>query len=77
MKVKDLKKLLKGVDDEMDVLIPLNGEFDGFFKSPCIEESGVNELGIGDEEDNETEKSFILVPCGFFDHAEGPDPELN
>jgi hypothetical protein len=76
MKVKDLKELLKGVDEEMDVLIPLSGEFDGFFKHPCKAESGVNELGI-DEDSDETAPSFILVPCGFFDEHEGVEPELN
>jgi hypothetical protein len=40
MKVKDLKKLLENVPDEMKVLIPVTQEFDGAFYSPCIEESG-------------------------------------
>ena len=79
MKVKDLKELLKEADDEMDVLIPHDmSEFTGAFLHPCVEESGVAELGIEDldEEDIKehkllnkklpSEKSFILVPCGFF-----------
>lgn len=85
MKVKDLRKLLEGVDDEMKVLIPLDmKEFTGEFVHPCIAESGV--AGLGTEDLNEediaeykllnkeipSEESFVLVPCGFFeekDHA--------
>lgn len=48
MKVKELKKMLEGVDDEMDVLIPMTPEFDGYFKQPCVAESGVSELGVNE-----------------------------
>lgn len=77
MTVKELKKLLKKAPDDMQVLIPINGEFDGMFFSPCMGESGVSELGIDDEGD-ETESTFLLVPHGFFeiDH-DAPDPQLN
>lgn len=85
MTVKDLKELLENVDDGMQVLTPLNaGEgFDGVFYSPCVEESGESELGIGEEAESlteedmaevqlldktlPTEKSFVLIPCGFFE----------
>lgn len=87
MNVGQLKKMLKDVDDNMDVLISLTGEFDGAFLSPCLQESGVSGLAIyeDEEEENEakllnkpTEKdSFILVRCGFFDENHGPAPELN
>ncbi len=84
MKVKELKQLLEGVDDNMDVLIPTSQEFDGVFAHPCLQESGVSKMGIAEsiEELNEpidevlmplvTEEreEFILVPCGFFDHKD-------
>ena len=77
MKVKDLKILLKGVDEDMDVLIPLNPIFDGMFKHPCIVESGVGELGVN-ENLKTTQEMFLLVPCGFFDvDHEALDPQLN
>jgi len=76
MKVKDLRKLMDGVDDEMDVLIPLTHEFDGYFKHPCIEESGVAELGVN-ENLGTTEKSFVLVPCGFFEGSHDDKKDLN
>ena len=87
MKVKDLKKLLDGVDDEMTVLIPTSMEFDGAFVSPCEGESGEADLGIFDDEEDEkeaavlnkpiTRKDFIIVPHGFFDEPDGVQPELN
>lgn len=76
MKVKDLKQLLADADDDLDVLIPMNGEFDGMFKHPCVEESGVLELGV-DEDSDKTEPAFVLVSCGFFEEHEGVPPELN
>jgi len=85
MKVKDLKRLLNAVPptgmtyqewDDMDVLMPVSGEFDGFFHSPCIEESGLGEMGI-DEDSDETAPSFMIVPCGFFEELHGVPPELN
>lgn len=91
MNVKDLKEMLATLPDEMQVLIPLNAGagFTGEFFSPCLEESGDADLGTEDisEEDAKeydllnkplpSEKSFILVPCGFFQEHEGPLPELN
>lgn len=81
MKVKELKALLEGVDDEMEVLIPVSQEFDGFFYSPCPGGSGVCGVGIGDSEpipiyeapnfvavvkdEPEEQDAFLLVPCGF------------
>lgn len=77
MVVGDLRQMIEGVDDEMQVLIPLTQEFDGVFYSPCIMESGVTEMG-GDEDVSpddveelalvdklEMRKEFCLVPCGF------------
>lgn len=86
MKVKDLRKLLEGVDDEMIVLIPTSMEFDGRFISPCEGESGEADLGMYDQEDEQeamllnkptTRKDFILVPHNFFEPSDGVDPELN
>jgi hypothetical protein len=76
MKVKDLRRLLQEADREMDVLIPMTHVFDGYWKYPCIEESGVAELGVN-ENLKTTEKSFVLVPCGFFDAEHNPVTELN
>lgn len=70
----------------MRVLIPMHPEFDGFFKSPCVAESGVSSLGLYDEEEEKEarllnkpveEASFILVPCGFFEENHSVDPSLN
>lgn len=86
MKVKDLKKILSEIPEgmlfsewnEMDVLIPTSMEFDGMFVSPCMEETGLGELGINEEGDiPETRKSFVIVPCGFFEEKHGVAPELN
>lgn len=91
MTVGDLRKLTNGLPDEMDVLIPMNaGEgFDGCWLRPCLEESGVSELGFEDIDEEEakerellnnppkTEKTFCLVPCGFFQEHEGPAPQMN
>ena len=91
MTVKDLKELLAGMPDEMQVLCPLDAGdgFTGHFFSPCIEESGEAEFGLDDLDDEDvmeqellgkpprTEKSFALVPCGFFQQHEDPPAELN
>ncbi len=77
MTVNDLRKLIEGADGDLQVLIPINQEFDGAFYSPCIKESGITTMGLGDlsEEDIKEmkllnkpipeEKSLLLVPCGF------------
>lgn len=91
MTVKELKQILNEVPDDMQVLVPLNAAegFTGEFFSPCIEESG--EIGMGTEDLSEEEikerellnkppaieKSFTLVPCGFYEEHEGPHPTLN
>ncbi len=74
MTVKELKQLLKDVDDNMLVLIPASTEFDGHFLSPCPSESGVGEMGL---DEDEFETNFLIVPHGFFDERHGPPPELN
>lgn len=76
MLVKDLNKMLQGVDENLEVLIPMTPEFDGYFKYPCLVESGVTELGISKDTD-ETQPAFLLVPCGFFDEKHGVQPEDN
>lgn len=91
MTVKELKSLLEKAPDDMQVLIPMNaGEgFDGYFFSPCVEESGEAGLGTEDIDEEEIkemellnkplpqEKSFVLVPCGFYEEKHGVEPELN
>lgn len=77
MNVKELKELLADVDDDMEVLIPMTMEFDGYFKSPCVHDSGENSMGAVKEDGDEEEiTSFILVPCGFFEPIKST-PELN
>ncbi|WP_407522722.1 hypothetical protein PDL71_15585 [Lacibacter sp. MH-610] len=80
MKVKDLKKMLEDADDEALVLIPSKNEFDGVFYSPCTEDSGIAEMGLYPDQEDEaeanlldkktTEVSFVLVPCGFFEEKD-------
>ncbi len=86
MTVGILKGLLEGVDDEMQVLIPTSPTFDGIFVSPCEVHSGPAEMGIYDPEDEKealllgkstTRMDFVIVPHGFFNEEEGPNPELN
>lgn len=82
MTVKKLKELLAEVPEQMKVLIPGEPKegFTGLFYSPCEIDSGVLEMG-GDEHttheeldalenkalDLPSEKSFVLVPCGYFE----------
>lgn len=91
MTVKELKQMLEGLDENLEVVIPLEPMegFTGAFFSPCNAESGMIELGTEDlsEEDlaeyellNKPipqEPSFVLVPCGFFEEKHGVSPELN
>lgn len=84
MKVKDLIKILRQTPDgftreeflEVNILMPLTGEFDGYFVSPCNEECGVNQVGL-DEDSEETTPAFMIVPHGFFEEKEGVPPEMN
>lgn len=90
MNVAKLKELLKDAPDEMKVLIPANPNegFDGVFLSPCEKDSGELEMGTEDltAEDEEemtllgkeipSEKSFVLVPCGFYEDHDNSH-ELN
>ena len=84
MTVGELKILLEGIDDHVEGLIPVNmDEADGFFYSPCFEMSGEIESNVDGLEDLEfiTERSFLLVPCGFFgeliDDFDEMDEEIN
>jgi len=83
MTIKQLKKLLEGLEDNMKVLIPTSSEFDGMFYSPCPEDSGVSQIGTDanlDEEDIKEmellnkqipeESVFMLIPCGFGEEIE-------
>ena len=82
MTVEDLRLMLDGLPGDMPVVCPLNAGqgFDCIFFSPCLMESGEADLGLIDAEDDieefdeieaildpPSEKSFILVPCGFFE----------
>lgn len=83
MIVKDLRKLLQGVPDDLEVLIPVNAEFDGLFRSPCVGENGVSQISVSedghddDEYDMEQKDVFMILPHGFSEEQEGPSPELN
>lgn len=72
MTVGELKYLLDKLDDKMIVMIPVEDEI---FISPCVEESGVEDLLLeGDEE----ESTFVLVPCGYYcDVKNEIDPQMN
>ena len=78
MTVKELKNLLEDAPDEMMVIIPAGEDFDGFFYSPCLEESGIAEMGVN-ENLKTTENAFALVRCGFLegDHEGSRQKELN
>ena len=53
MKVKDLKDLLLDVDNELDVLISMDGNFD----SPDLNISGIIDFGpLCDEDGNELDE---------------------
>ena len=66
MKVKNLKMLMDGVDDEMEVLIPSSTTFNGLLLSPCENESGVSQVPTTDDELNPQERDvFILAPHGY------------
>lgn len=70
MTVRELKKKLEGVDDNMQVLIPLTHEFDGAFYSPCSKDSGVTAMGTDPYIADVEEDSFLLIPCGFGEEKE-------
>lgn len=80
MTVGQLKALLEGVDESMQVYIPASEVFDGKFVPANFEDSGVTTMGMGDydEEDlkemellnkpiEDEEDYFLLVPKGFWD----------
>lgn len=76
MNIAELKALIKDLPDNLEVMIPVNGEFGEFegFISPCTQESQSMPLGADEFDD-----SFVLVPCGFFDEPifDEVSPELN
>lgn len=85
MKVKNLKELLalgcEGLTDEefdnLDVLIPLSDIFDGYWRHPCPQETGVSDLGIDENDLAAPDLAFCIVPHAFFEEKEGFSPELN
>lgn len=83
MTVAQLKKLLEGVDENVQVLIPVSHEFNGAFYSPCSEDSGLSQMGtdpdLTEEDIKEMEllnkpvpeePAFLLIPCGFGEEKE-------
>jgi hypothetical protein len=81
MTIKKLKELITDLPDEMKVLIPAEPKdgFTGAFFSPCDQDSMAVDMGTEDLEEDEmkemellnkeipSEKSFVLVPCGYYD----------
>lgn len=76
MKIKELKEMIDGLDDEMEVMIPLPFKDDTLLISPCMDESGQMELTM---DNGEEEMAFCLVCEGFFDDLDFEifDPTLN
>ena len=83
MTVAQLKKLLEGVDENVQVLIPVSHEFDGAFYSTCSEDGGLSQMGtdpdLTEEDIKEMEllnkpvpeePAFLLIPCGFGEEKE-------
>lgn len=85
MTIKKLKELIADLPDDMKVLVPAQPTegFTGHFFSPCEQDSGVIEMGGEAELTNEEaeawenkaleipmEKSFVLVPCGFYEEKD-------
>lgn len=91
MTAGELKKLIADVPDDMQILVPVNpmDGFDGQFFSPCTEETGEILMGMEDIDEEEMkerkllgkeipeQKSFVLVPCGFYDKEHDKSVELN
>lgn len=91
MIIADLKELIAGLPDDMEVFCPMNPMegFTGAFYSPCLVESGKIVMGTEELSDEEIaeyellerplpgEDTFVLVPCGFYEEHEGVDPALN
>lgn len=79
MNVGQLRSLLEGLSDDIQVLIPMSSEFDGMFYTPCMADSGVSKMMLDDvsEEDIRErellgqpigdEDTFCLVPCGYYE----------
>jgi hypothetical protein len=90
MKVIELRKMLEGVDDNIEVLIPVNTDcFDGMFYRPCSCESGVIKMAANELTEEEMEKhenlglpvpekeAFLLAPHGYTEEKLGPHPQEN
>ena len=92
MKVKELKKLLKGVDGEMEVLMPVNQGQDTLLYNACVGQTGVKEIPDIELETDELglviiptvqetllapkKNVFMILPCSC-DEDDDIDPELN
>lgn len=86
MKLPELEQLIRKAKrilpreeyNNVEVLVPTKEIFDGYFFSPCMGESGINEAGIN-EDSTEARLDFLLVPHGFFDEPfiHEVDPTLN
>jgi hypothetical protein len=75
MNVGELKELLKEVPDDIQVFFAASDYFDGLFKEPCLNMSGVAGMVLNNEE----EQAFILVPCNYFniEDSDNVDDDLD
>lgn len=77
MKVRELKDLLQGLPDDMEVVTPLQQDS---YITVCYEKSGVIELAVAeDEEDDSGEPTdvLLLVGCDCDMDEEYTDGEIN
>ena len=74
MTVGELKFLLRGIADDVEVMIPVSFEDEGMFISPDSDETGLADM---ESEDGgiSSEPAFLIVPYGFYE--EPFDSNLN
>lgn len=66
MTVGELKFLLRGIADDVEVMIPVSFEDEGLFISPDADETGLADMEAEDGGIN-PEPAFLIVPYGFYE----------
>lgn len=74
MTVGELKFLLRGIADDVEVMIPVTIDEESLFISPDADETGLADMEDVDGTFN-TEPAFLIVPMGFY--QEPFDSNLN
>lgn len=71
--------MLKDLDDDYEVLIPVNNELGCSFKTPCDEISGVTEIFFSQNEGKIEDgiEVFLLLPSDFFEEGEEDKDDEN